>query len=102
MDSPRRLTSQPDPILARLEGTFFPDGLTLEDRVRLAVREAKAELDPRYVKILRKLPPGRRLSLAFELWDLARETFYKLGLRLGLSPKEAMRYAARRLLENDL
>jgi hypothetical protein len=90
--------------LARLEKLFFPGGLTLEDRIRLAVRAAKLEIEPRYVEILRQLPPGLKVSQAFELWDWARDTLYGQGLQRGLSPEEAMRDAARRLLatKNDI
>ncbi len=95
---------QPDPVLARLERMFFPQGLTLEGRARMAVRAARFERDPKYVEILRKLRPGVRVDQAFELWRMAREALYMQGIRKGLSPEEAMRQAARRLLEakNDV
>jgi len=104
MDSPHRLTSQPDPVLARLEHFYFPDGLTLEDRVRLAVRAAKLEIEPGYVEILRRLRPGVRIRQAFALWRMARHALYRQGVRQGLSPEKALGEAARRLLEtkNDL
>ncbi len=98
-DAPRRVTPQPDPILARMERIFFPQGLTLEDRVRLAVRAAKMEMEPKYVEILRQIPPGVKVRQAFEMWDMARDALYQQGLRRGLSPEEAMQDAARRLLE---
>jgi len=95
----RRLTHQPDPILARMESIFFPNGLTLEDRVRMGVRAAKLEMEPQWVEILRQLPPGVKLYQAFALWRMARDMLYSQGIRRGLSPEEAMRDAARRLLE---
>lgn len=98
-DAPRRVTPQPDPILARMERIFFPQGLTLEDRVRLAVRAAKMEMEPKYVEILRQIPPGVKVRQAFALWRTARDALYMQGIRRSLSPEEAMREAARRLLE---
>ena len=94
----RRITRQPDPILARMERIFFPEGLTLEDRVRLAVRAAKMEMEPKYVEILRQIPPGVKVRQAFALWRTARDALYGQGIRRGLSPEDAMREAARRLL----
>lgn len=101
MDPQPLLTSQPDPALARIERLLFPNGLTLEDRVRMGVRAAKLEIDPRYVELLRRLPPGVRVRQAFGLWRMARDALYGQGLRRGLSSAEAQRDAARRLLANE-
>jgi hypothetical protein len=103
-DAPRRLTVHPDPLLARLERLYFPNGLTLEDRIRLGVRAAKLEMDPRHLEILRRLSPGTRLRQAFALWRMARGALYSQGVRRGLTPEAAMREAARRLLadHNDV
>ena len=72
----RRITHQPDPILARMERMFFPEGLTLEDRARMAVRAAKLEMEPKYVEILRKIPPGVKVREAFKMWRMARNALY--------------------------
>ncbi|HLE30043.1 MAG TPA: hypothetical protein VI793_18110 [Anaerolineales bacterium] len=98
MDIPRRISPQPDPILARVERIFFPNGLTLEDRVRMAVRAAKLEMEPKWIEILRQLPPGIKIYQAFCLWNMARDALYMQGIRRGLSPEEAMQEAARRLI----
>ena len=97
-DAPRRVTPQPDPILARMERMFFPQGLTLEDRVRMAVRAVKMEMEPKYIEILRQISPAVKVRQAFELWRRARNALYSQGIRRGLSPEEAMREAAQRLL----
>jgi hypothetical protein len=98
------ITENPDPILARLERMFFPEGLTLEDRVRMGVRAAKMEMTPSYIAMLRQLRPGVKLQRAFELWRMARGALYSQGLRRGLSAEAAMREAAQRLLatRNDV
>ena len=103
-ETTRRLTHQPDPILARMESIFFPNGLTLEDRVRMGVRAAKLEMVPAHTEILRKIPPGVKVTQAFAMWNWARDMLCAQGIRRGLSPEEAMRDAARRLLEtkNDV
>ena len=99
MGTPRILTVQPDPALARIERIFFPNGLTLEDRVRMGVRAANMEVEPKYIEILRAIPPGVKISQAFAMWDIARQALCAQGIRRGLSPEEAMPDAARRLLE---
>jgi hypothetical protein len=81
-----------------MERMFFPEGLTLEDRARMAVRAAKLEMEPKYVEILRKIPPGVKVREAFKMWRMARNALYSQGIRRGLSPEEAMREAAQRLL----
>ncbi|MDW8327811.1 MAG: hypothetical protein RMK99_14700 [Anaerolineales bacterium] len=50
-----------DRIVARLEREFFPYGLTLEERIRLAVRAEKLEAAPGYAEVLRRLDPGIKL-----------------------------------------
>lgn len=81
-----------------MERMFFPQGLTLEERARMAVRAAKMEMEPEYVEILRKVPPAVKVRQAFEMWRMARNALYGQGIRRGLSPDEAMCEAARRLL----
>jgi hypothetical protein len=90
--------------MARLENMMFPQGLTLEDRVRMGVRAAKFEMDPAYVEILKKLAPGVRVRQAFALWDMAWGALYRQGIKRGLSPEEAKQEAARRMLatKNDV
>jgi hypothetical protein len=85
-------------VVARLEREFFPQGLTLEDRVRLAVRAEKLEAAPGYVDVLRRLDPEIKLYQAFALWDMARAALYGQALKSGLTPEAAMREAAKRLL----
>lgn len=85
-------------VNARLERMFFPNGLSLEDRVRMAVRAAKAELEPHYVETLRHLAPGAKIAGAFELWRFARGMLYSQALERGLSPEQAAQFTAQQLL----
>lgn len=85
-------------VNARLERMFFPNGLSLEDRVRMAVRAAKAELEPHYVEALRHIDPGVKIAGAFELWRFAWGMLYSQALQRGLSPEEAVHFAAQQLL----
>jgi len=99
METLQRITHHPDRVQARMEKIFFPNGLTLEDRVRMGVKVAKLEMEPRWIEILRQLPRGKKLYQAFALWRTARGMLYSQGIRRGLTPEAAMREAARRLLE---
>ncbi len=74
-------------------------GLSSEERIRRAVRAAKMEMEPAYVEILRNSRPGVRIQQSFSLWRMARDALYRQGIERGMSPEDAMRSAAQRLLE---
>ncbi len=73
--------------------------LNSEEKMLAAYQAARQELTPEYVAVLRQLGEGVRLRQAFELWRMARQALYRQGLERGLSPEDAMRDAARRMLE---
>jgi hypothetical protein len=66
---------------------------------REAVRAAKREMASKDIEALRRMPPEEKLSRAFELWREKRDEFYRQGLERGLTHEEAMRAAARMMLE---
>jgi hypothetical protein len=72
--------------------------LSLEDRARLAVREAQAEMSPRWVEVMRTLSPARKLANANALFLAARDALYFQERRNGLDEKSARLKAAQRLL----
>jgi hypothetical protein len=63
------------------------------------VQAASEDLTPAYVSALRALPPGARLRQAFALWRMAREGLVRKELAKGRSHEEALRVAAKRMLE---
>ena len=75
-------------------------GLSSEEKIRRAVRAAKLEMAPAHIEFLKKVPPEVKLANAYTLWVMARDALYHQELRRGRSPMEAMRVAARRML-ND-
>jgi hypothetical protein len=101
MEPPTIVSEQPDPILARLERRLFPQGLTSEEKIRRAVRAAKLEIVPAYVEILKKLPPEVKLANAYSLFTMARDALCQQEIRRGLSPEEAKRVAAQRMLKSN-
>lgn len=77
------------------------ESLTSEEKIDAAYRAATEDMSPDYVAVLRQLAPGVRLHQAFCLWRMARDALYRQELRKGLPPDEAMRAAARRMLQID-
>ncbi|HET7087118.1 MAG TPA: hypothetical protein VFL17_00560 [Anaerolineae bacterium] len=75
-------------------------GLSSEEKIRRAVRAAKLEMTPVYVDFLKKVPPEVNLANAYSLWVMARDALYHQELRRGRSPEEAIRVAARRMLNS--
>ena len=74
--------------------------LSSEEKIRRAVRAAKLELKPvEYVEILKRLPPEVKLANAYSLFVMARDLLYFQEIRRGLSPAEATRVAAQRMLK---
>ncbi len=74
--------------------------LSSEERIRRAVRAAKAEMVPAHIDVLRKISPAIKLANANSLFIMARDALYHQELRRGRSPEEAMHIAAQRLLNN--
>ncbi len=74
--------------------------LSSEERVRRAVRAAKAELVPAYIDVLKRISPAVKLANANRLFIMARDALYYQELRRGRSPEEARRIAAQRLLNS--
>lgn len=73
--------------------------LTSREKIDAASKAVRQELTPEYISVLRQLREGVRAHQAFELWRMARAALYRQGLERGLSPEDAMRDAARRMLE---
>jgi hypothetical protein len=68
------------------------------DQVRRIGLDARAELPPAYLEVLRGLPQGARLAQGFALWRAARDALVRQGLRRGLTEDAARAEAARRML----
>ena len=81
-------------------GDLPPRTCTAEDldRARRIGRDARTELSPAYIAVLRGLPEGARVAQAFALWRVARDALVRQGVRRGLAPDEARAEAARRML----
>jgi hypothetical protein len=73
---------------------------SLEQRARLAVREAKAEMSPIWIAAMRTVSSGRKLANANALFISMREALYLQGLRRGLDEESAWRAAIERLLKS--
>jgi len=73
-------------------------GLSSEEKIRRAVRAAKLEMVPAHIEFLKKVPPEVKLAIANSLFIMARDALYYQEIRRGRSPEEAMRVAARRML----
>jgi hypothetical protein len=76
--------------------------LSSEERIRRAVRAAKAEMVPAHVEELKKISPAVKLANANSLFLMARDALYYQELRRGHSPEEAHRIAAQRLLNSHV
>lgn len=74
--------------------------LSSEERIRRAVRAAKAEMVQAHIDVLKKISPAIKLANANSLFIMARDALYHQELRRGHSPEEAMRVAAQRLLNS--
>jgi len=76
--------------------------LSSEEKIRRAVRAAKLEMVPAHIEFLKKVAPEVKLANAFSLFAMARDALYYQEIRRGLSHEEAMRAAARRLLNSNV
>ena len=77
------------------------ENLSSEEKLDAAYRAATEDMSPAYIGVLRQLQPGVRVHQAFCLWRMARDALYRQELHKGLAPDEAMRTAARRMLQID-
>lgn len=75
--------------------------LSSEEKIDAAYRAATEDMSPAYIAVLRQLQPGMRIHQAFGLWRMARDALYRQELEKGSAPDEAMRAAARRMLQID-
>jgi hypothetical protein len=75
-----------------------PTAARTADRLRLIAADARAEMPPAFVAVLRALPPGARVGQAFALWRMARDALVRQGLRRGMTIDQARAAAAQRLL----
>ena len=80
---------------------FDQSTLSSEEKIRRAVRAAKLEMAPAHIEFLKKVPPEIKLANAFSLFRMARDALYYQEIRRGTSPEEAMRVAARRMLDSN-
>jgi hypothetical protein len=72
------------------------------EKVRRAVRAAWFEMPQAWVDTLRQMPSEVKLTHSSDLWVLAREMLYTQALEQGLNEHDALRSAAKRLIENDI
>ncbi len=77
------------------------DKLTLEEKIRRAVRAAKLEMHPVWIDAMRKLPGHKKMHAANEMWRFARDTIYMQEKDHGKSDEEARTATAKRLLNSN-
>jgi hypothetical protein len=75
-----------------------PSTADLNQALRLAIRAARFEMEPKWIEVLRELPSEVKLSNANALWLTARDMLYFQERAKGLAEIDARRSAARRLL----
>jgi len=75
--------------------------LSSDEKIRRAVRAAKLEMVPAHIEFLKKVPSEVKLANANSLFIMARDALYHQEIRRGRSPEEAMRVAARRMLNSN-
>jgi hypothetical protein len=84
--------------MSALESLMGFSTMSLEERARLAVREAQSEMSPRWVEVMRAMSPARKLENANALFLAARDALYFQERRNGLDETAARLKAAQRLL----
>jgi hypothetical protein len=87
--------------LARLNKAIGYDKLSLEGKIRRAVRAAKMEMHPVWIASMRTISSARKLDGANELFLMARDALYFQERRKGLSDVDARRVTAQRLLKSN-
>jgi hypothetical protein len=74
--------------------------LSLEQRARLAVRDAKSEMTPIWIATMRSVSSGRKLANANALFISMREALYLQECRRGRDKHAAWARAIERLLKS--
>ena len=87
--------------LARLNAVIGYDKLSMEEKIRRAVRAAKLEMHPVWTEACRNLPVAKKMKGANELFVFARQMMYFQELRAGHTEVEAWRIAAQRMLKSN-
>jgi hypothetical protein len=87
--------------LSPLNRVLGYDQLSLEEKIRRAVRAAKLEMTPAWTEAMRALPPYYKAEGANELFLMARDALYFQERRKGLSERDAKLVVAQRLLNSN-
>ena len=85
----------------RLNRAIGYDQLSLEEKVRRAVRAAKLEMTPRWTEICHHLTVAQKMKAANEMFVYARRQLYFQEIRKGLSQSQAQMQAAKRILNGN-
>ena len=86
---------------ARLNAVIGYDKLSLEEKIRRAVRAAKLEMHPVWIASMRALSSARKLDAANDLFLMARDALYFQERRKGLNDMDARHATAQRLLKSN-
>jgi hypothetical protein len=87
--------------LERLNKVLGYDKLSMEEKIRRAVRAAKMEMHPVWIEAMRKQPIHAKMKSANEMFVFARRMLYFQEIEAGHSEKEARRIAAQRMLNGN-
>ncbi len=87
--------------LEKLNRIIGYDKLTLEEKIRRAVRAAKLEMNPVWIDAMRKLPGVKKTGAANDMWIFARDMLYMQEREHGKSELEARQAVAKRLLTSN-
>ena len=77
------------------------DTLSLEEKLRRAVRAAKLEMTPKWTEICRTLSPAEKMARSNDLFLMARTALYFQERNKGLGEREAQLAAAQRMLVSN-
>ena len=87
--------------LEKLNRIIGYDKLTLEEKIRRAVRAAKLEMNPVWIDAMRRLPGAKKIEQSAEMWRFARQSLYQQEIRKGKTEAEAWAAVAKRLLAGN-
>ena len=77
------------------------DKLSLEEKLRRAVRAAKLEMTPKWTEVCRNLTGAQKMEASNEMFVFARQQLYFQELAKGHSEHEARLQAAQRMLNSN-